>query len=185
MNLQVQLIADFLPSQQAAELFEYVQQEVRWKQEWIELYGRRLRIPRLQAFYADTPSTYTYSNATFKSSQMTGELTEIKELVAYAAHTEFNSILLNRYRDGLDYVSWHADNEPELGPDPIIASLSLGAERRFCFKNSTSKVEMLLPHNSLLIMGPDVQSNWQHCLPKSTKIKAPRISLTFRQIQGN
>ncbi len=184
MNLDIKLIPDFLPPEQLSVITRYVADDIDWRQEWIEIYNRRMPIPRLQAFYADQPSTYTYSNTTFHSCQMTPILSSIKEAVQQAAATQFNSILLNRYPTGLNYVSWHSDDEPELGSNPIVASLSIGATRKFYFKNKTGKVEIHLPNNSLLIMGPSTQPNWRHCLPKTTKVREERISLTFRQIQG-
>jgi alkylated DNA repair dioxygenase AlkB len=140
--------------------------------------------PRLTAWYANLGLTYSYSGVTHQAVPWTPELLAVKRRAELAAGTTWNSLLLNFYRDGYDSIGFHADDEPELGTNPVIGSISLGAERRFGMKHPTSgeKLELELPHGSLLIMGGTSQHHWRHGVPKTRKPVAPRINLTFRRI---
>ena len=141
--------------------------------------------PRLTAWYADAGLTYSYSGVTHRAAPWTPELLAVKERAEAAAGANWNSLLLNLYRDGQDSIGFHADDEPELGTNPVIGSISLGAERRFVLKHPASgeKVEFALPHGSLLVMGGASQHHWRHGLPKTSKQVGPRINLTFRRVQ--
>ncbi|MGH9839117.1 MAG: alpha-ketoglutarate-dependent dioxygenase AlkB family protein [Blastocatellia bacterium] len=157
-----------------------------WSQGEIKLYGKLYREPRLTAWYGDEGKSYSYSGITLHPLPWTPLLAEIKDRVDEAAQTTFNSVLLNLYRDGRDSNSWHQDNEPELGRNPAIASVSFGATRRFQmrhkFRKELPKVEMDLEHGSLLLMTGPTQHFWQHQIPKTARPIEPRINLTFRVI---
>jgi alkylated DNA repair dioxygenase AlkB len=134
----------------------------------------------------DPAARYRYSGTDFVPAPWHPVLLPLRERLAAFCGASFNSVLLNRYRDGDDGMGWHSDNEPELGPAPLIASLSLGAERRFALRrrdDHAKKAEVVLGHGDLLLMGGATQRHYQHALPKSTRPLAERINLTFRWIQ--
>jgi alkylated DNA repair dioxygenase AlkB len=145
--------------------------------------GRRIPIPRLTAWHG--AAGYVYSGIRLTPAPWTPPLLELKALAERLAGQSFNSVLLNLYRDGRDSVSWHADNEPGLGRDPVIASLSLGAVRRFQLKHRRlpERLTLDLPHGSCLIMAGATQHHWLHQLPKTKAPVGPRINLTFRRMQ--
>ena len=160
-------------------------QEVRWEQHWLTLFGRRIAAPRLSAWYADAGCNYRYSGLSLAAQPFTPVLAQIRACTEALAGHGFNSVLLNLYRDGADGMSWHSDDEPELGARPVIASLSLGATRRFRFRHRRDHAKtfaMDLPHGSLLLMSGDTQAHWQHALPRTARPVAPRLNLTFRRI---
>lgn len=159
--------------------------ETEWRQEQIQLFGRSIPQPRLTAWYGDRGASYRYSGLALEPLPWTPLLAGIRARTEAAAGRPFNSVLLNLYRTGSDSVSWHADDEPELGTDPVIASLSLGAVRRFQLKrrDGTARHALDLPDRSLLLMGPGVQREWLHAVPKQPKVEQPRVNLTFRAIQ--
>ncbi len=148
------------------------------------MYGKRYITKRKTAWYGDAAFEYSYSNTTKTALPWTPELLEIKNSVEKLTGHSFNSCLLNFYHNGNEGMSWHSDDEPELGENPIIASLSFGAPRKFSFKHKITKetVSVLLEHGSLLVMKGATQAHWLHAIPKSTKVKTPRINLTFRTI---
>jgi alkylated DNA repair dioxygenase AlkB len=169
-----------IPPVEADALFNHLCDTVPWEQS-----GRPGRpFPRLTAWYADPGLTYSYSGITHHAVSWTPELLAVKQRAESAAVTSWNSLLLNFYRDGRDSIGSHADDEPELGTNPIIGSISLGAERRFVLKHPESgeKIEFTLPHGSLLVMGGASQHHWRHGVPKTGKPVGPRINLTFRYI---
>lgn len=155
-----------------------------WKQDEVSIFGKRHLTKRKTAWHGDEPFIYTYSNSTKIAEPWTKELRELRELVQKKTGTSFNSCLLNLYHSGEEGMSWHSDNEKELGPQPVIASLSLGAERKFFLKHREKKttVSIQLEPGSLLLMKGSTQENWLHSLPKTKKVKEPRINLTFRNI---
>lgn len=160
-------------------------QETDWKQEAIRLFGRQVMQPRLTAWYGDTGVRYGYSGIRLEPQPWTDTLLELKALAERYAGCRFNSALLNLYRDGNDSMGWHRDNERALGPEPLIASLSLGAERKFRFRLYRDKrqtVPLTLPSGSLLLMRGATQEHWEHQLPKSAAAPGPRINITFRNI---
>jgi len=173
----------FLTETYADALLAILRDTIPWHQE-----GSRGRLfPRLVAWCADPGVVYTYSGITHESSPWTPELLAIRERIEQVTKARFNSVLLNYYRDGRDSMGYHADDEPELGENPVIASISLGAARRFVLKHNRTgeKHEIVLEHGSLLVMGGTCQHFWKHSIPKTAKPVGPRINLTFRQIQSN
>lgn len=155
-----------------------------WEQRHLTMFGRRVAEPRLSAWYGD--EGYTYSGVTLEPRSMTRDLDELKKLCEEISGTTFNSVLVNHYRNGDDSMGWHADDEPELGPSPIIASLSLGATRRFRFRHRRTReiVEQDLTGGSLLVMSGACQSAWMHAVPKQKRITEARVNLTFRFIHS-
>ena len=160
--------------------------EIPWRQDSLWIAGREIPVPRLQCWMGDTGSIYGYSGMRLEPEPWNAQVQSIRNRVQALSGLQFNSVLLNLYRDGTDSVSWHADDEAELGEEPIIASVSLGTERRFQMKhrhdNTRKKYQIDLPHGSLLIMGKGIQNNWIHQIPKQKSVTAPRINLTFRSI---
>lgn len=181
----IRFIPTFLNEDFANQLFEDLQQTIQWQQGEIVLFGKKHATPRLEAFCADDQKSYGYSGQRLITHEFTKELNEIRQKLTLGIGTSFNSVLLNLYRTGNDSNGWHADNEPELGKNPIIASLSLGATRRFDLKHNTTKEQLSfhLNHGSLLIMGGELQHHWKHQIAKTKKVNEPRINLTFRNIQ--
>jgi alkylated DNA repair dioxygenase AlkB len=158
---------------------------IAWEQKPIQFMGKTVMQPRLTAWYGDEGKSYTYSGMTVHPMSWIPTLLTMKARVEAAANVTFNSVLLNRYRTGQDSVGWHSDDEPELGTNPAIASVSLGAARNFQFKHKNNpdlKLSIELTHGSLLLMRGTTQHFWKHQIPKTTKVLAPRINLTFRVI---
>ena len=174
-----------LPPAAADRLFAELQASIDWRQEIATVMGRRLPIPRLTAWHG--AAGYVYSGIRMTPAPWTPPLLELKALAERLAGQSFNSVLLNLYRDGRDSVSWHADNEPGLGRDPVIASLSLGAMRRFQLKHRRlpERLSLDLPHGSCLIMAGATQHHWLHQLPKTAREVGPRINLTFRRMRND
>jgi alkylated DNA repair dioxygenase AlkB len=171
----------------ALELIDILINEIPWHQGSIVIAGAPRLVPRLQCWMGDDESRYGYSGIALTPEPWSEVVTRIRRRVFDLSGLSFNSVLLNYYRDGNDSVAWHADDERELGQDPVIASLSLGAERDFelCPKNSSSravKVRVKLKNGSLLVMGKGLQNNWLHQVPKSKGVNEPRLNLTFRNI---
>lgn len=168
------------------ELLKHLHQELNWRQMPIRLFGRWIEQPRLVDFYADPGLTYRYSGLSLTGSGWPEALEDMRRAVSAVAGLSFNSVLCNLYRDGRDYMGWHADDESELGTNPCIASVSLGAERRFLLRPSRgtaeTKQELLLASGSLLLMSGQLQHHWQHQLPKALRVRDGRINLTFRRI---
>jgi alkylated DNA repair dioxygenase AlkB len=179
------LIPKFLNSGAAQGLLLRLKSTLAWEQYPIKLFGKTILQPRLIAFHGDSNIQYTYSRLTLKAMPWTKELLELKAALEQFCQQDFNSVLLNLYRDGSDSMGWHSDDERELGRDPMIASVSLGAERKFQFKhrsNCHKKQDVSLESGSLLVMAGACQTNWLHCLPRTTKPTGERINLTFRKV---
>jgi alkylated DNA repair dioxygenase AlkB len=177
----VTYIPDFYTPREADALFASLQANVAWQQE----HGRFNRpFPRLTALYADAGLVYTYSGVTYPALAWTPELDAIRRRVEATAGALLNSVLLNRYRDGQDSIGFHADDEPELGTNPVVPSLSLGAVRHFVLRHRKSKrrIEYDLAHGSLLVMAGTLQHFWDHGLPKTALPVGERINLTFRSL---
>ncbi len=178
-------IPHFYNLQKANDLFEVLKETINWQQDSITVFGKTHPQPRLTALYANNEKPYSYSNITMQPKLFTAELQSIKRDIDNVAKTDFTTVLLNRYRTGTDSNGWHADNEKELGKNPVIASLSLGTPRYFHFKHRTLKTEkhkLLLESGSLLIMSGEMQHHWLHQVPKTKKVIGERINLTFRKI---
>ncbi|HWB50407.1 MAG TPA: alpha-ketoglutarate-dependent dioxygenase AlkB [Stellaceae bacterium] len=160
--------------------------EVPWRCEAVVMWGRRVPQPRLTAWYGDPGRRYAYSGLQLEPLPWTPLLADLKTRVEAVVGAGFNSVLLNYYRDHRDSIGFHSDNEPELGERPVIASLSLGAERVFVLKHKTSKrvppVVLPLASGSLLLMKGDTQRHWRHGIAKESRPCGPRVNLTFRQI---
>jgi len=194
-NLLFQQSNNLLPQDGCVELltnkvlinFEKLKACIDWKHEKIRIFGRWVLQPRLTAWYGDEGTDYVYSGLNNTPKVWNKELLFLKAQVEELSGAEFNSVLLNYYRDGEDSMGWHQDNEKSLGVKPIIASLSLGASREFQlrhkFDKSIPRVKCALGEGSLLIMSGDTQKFWQHQIPKTKKAVGERINLTFRNIK--
>ncbi len=173
----------FSPAE-ADSLFAQLQQQVTWQQEKINLFGQTHDLPRLTAWYGDPAKKYIYSGITVHSLEWISPLLEIKRRIEGVSKCSFNSVLLNRYRNGSDSVSWHADDERELGQYPVIGSVSIGEARPFQMKHKSleEKRQIILEHGSYLLMKGITQQYWLHQIPKSKRAMGERINLTFRKI---
>jgi alkylated DNA repair dioxygenase AlkB len=178
----------FLDATVADALLAQLTATVAWEQRSIRLFGQQVPQPRLTAWYGDPEAHYTYSGLHWEPRPWTSALLDLRARVEAAAGARFNSVLLNLYRDGRDSMGWHADDEPELGPAPVIASVSLGAVRRFRLRPrpgvAHAPLALDLPAGSLLLMQGPTQAHWQHALPKTARPAGPRLNLTFRWVQG-
>jgi alkylated DNA repair dioxygenase AlkB len=179
---EVRLIAGALAAADADRLLEALRREIAWRQEVATIMGRKVPIPRLTAWHGE--AGYVYSGIAMQPAPWTPALSELKAHAERHAGQAFNSVLLNLYRDGRDSVSWHADNEPGLGRDPVIASLSLGAVRRFHLKHRRSgeRVSLDPGHGSCVVMAGATQHHWLHQVPKTARPVGARINLTFRRM---
>ena len=155
-----------------------------WAHDELLMFGKRIKTTRKVAWFGDLNYQYSYANSVKKAIPWTPELISIKNLIETKTGEVFNSCLLNLYHNGSEGMGWHQDNEKELGEKPVIASLSLGAARKFSLKHiqTKQKIDIVLEAGSLLIMKGKTQENWLHSLPKTTKVKFPRVNLTFRNI---
>lgn len=160
---------------------------VDWRRDEIRVFGRSHPIPRLHQWYGDAGTTYRWSGLTMRALPWLPPLQDIRACVERATGARFNSVLVNLYRDGRDSMGWHADDEPELGERPVIASLSLGATRDLLLRRKARQPRerprrIALSHGSLLVMRGDTQEGWQHSLPRRKRVDEPRINLTFRYV---
>ncbi|HEY1136044.1 MAG TPA: alpha-ketoglutarate-dependent dioxygenase AlkB [Xanthomonadaceae bacterium] len=174
----------WLPVDEADALFARLRREIAWECHRIRIFGREVDSPRLSCWIGDPDAVYVYSRTRFVPHPWPASLLPLRERLADELGVAFNSVLANLYRDGRDRMGWHSDDEPELGPRPVIASLSLGAVRRFSLKPRAGGVSRALdlPHGSLLVMAGDTQVAWRHALAGTAKSVGPRINLTFRRI---
>lgn len=175
---------DFLGPRAAEDLMTVLEHDLSWRQQPIRLFGRKVMQPRLIDFHGDQGVRYRYSGLVLEARGWPEPLGRLIERLAEATDTRFNSVLCNRYRGGGDSMGWHADDERELGPDPVIASISLGATRRFLLRprRGGRSIELCPRNGSLLLMGGDLQHHWQHQVPKTTRPVGERINLTFRTV---
>lgn len=184
---EVALFPEFFPVNESDLFFQKLLNQTKWRQEKIRVYGKHLDLPRLTAWYGDPGKSYSYSGISMQPEPWTDNLINIKRKVDSTAGVRFNSVLLSLYRTGQDSLSWHQDDEPELGNDPVIASVSFGDTRSFQFKHKVRKhlnpVSIPLTHGSLLIMKGSTQRFWVHQIPKTSKPVGPRVNLTFRVIR--
>jgi alkylated DNA repair dioxygenase AlkB len=178
--------AHFLSEKEAAELEQELLQKAPWKQNTQKMYDKTVLTPRLTAWFGDDKKSYHLGGNEFKVNEWLPELLDLKDKIEKFSGYEFNSVLLNLYRDGNDSVAWHRDKESELGNCPVIASVSLGQVRNFDFRNvedHQKKYSLALQNGSLLMMKGDLQIHWEHRIAKSTRLMKPRINLTFRLIR--
>ena len=176
----------FFDKEQADKIYTELLQEIAWQQDNITVFGKTHPQPRLTALYGNEGKPYSYSNITMQPNPWNTLLQKIKYHIETTTECQFTTVLLNQYRDGKDSNGWHADNEKELGTNPIIASLSFGAERVFQLKHNTiadAKKSIVLEHGSLLLMKGSTQHFWKHQIPKTAKPIGNRINLTFRSIK--
>jgi len=181
----VRLLPNFLDAATAAKTFARLHAQIGWEQHRVRLFGRELDSPRLSCWIGDADARYSHSRMQFEPRPWSVELANLRDQIALVCDAKFNSVLCNLYRDGRDSMGLHSDDEPELGPAPIIASLSLGGVRRFRLRHKHDKslgLALDLPSGSLLLMRGATQKNYRHDLPKTTREVVARINLTFRRI---
>lgn len=189
-------VPQWLDQPLASKLFFVLERKLAWKQKQVQVYGKWHTSPRLQAWYGSSEAKYQYSGVNMEPLPWQSELLQLKEACEnfcsresgsrYNEIIHFNSVLANLYRSGEDSMGLHSDDEKELGSEPVIASVTLGGERYFDFvhKYQPFKLRLSLKSGSLLVMKGETQRNWLHCVPKTKKIVAPRINLTFRFIRN-
>ena len=183
-GLEIISYEKFINTADADRIFSSALNEIPWETSTIKMYGKEVPIPRLQCWIGDPGCEYGYSGKSLQRYNFFEPLIEIRSLIQNQLGIYFNSVLANLYRDGNDSMGFHADDEPELGNNPVIASLSLGAERPLVFQNKdkTETKTFDQPHGSLMLMQGVTQSAWKHGIRKSKKISEPRINFTFRNI---
>lgn len=178
------LFPDFLCESDADKYFSGLHNNTPWEQNFIRLFGKEVSEPRLSTWHAEADLPYTYSGVPRTPHPWKEPLSSLR--TACEAHTgqSFNGALLNLYRTGLDAMGWHSDDEAVNGPNPVIASISLGTERRFDFRHKQSRemISVVLPHGSLLVMSGACQTFWLHRIAKTTRQTEPRINVTFRRL---
>jgi alkylated DNA repair dioxygenase AlkB len=169
---------------ESTKYFNALLEEVNWKQENMQMYGRIVNFPRLTAWYGENDKKYSFSGITLDPLPWTKSILEIKDSIETKFGNTFNSVLLNLYNSGSDSISWHTDAEEELGKNPVIASVSLGDKRVFQLRHreTQERIDLELQNGSLLIMQGELQHYWQHQIPKTKKAIGKRINLTFRNI---
>lgn len=175
----------FFSKKDADRLFKALYEQTLWQQDQILMFGKKINQPRLTAWYGDTDKTYCYSGIKMYPHDWTPDLLEIKNKIEEVSKVHFTSVLLNLYRDGQDSMAWHCDDEPELGQNPVIGSVSFGAVRSFKLRHLSEKSllsKLELTHGSLVLMRGETQHRWEHCVPKTAKNLGPRVNLTFRVI---
>ncbi|MDE0317753.1 MAG: alpha-ketoglutarate-dependent dioxygenase AlkB [Candidatus Poribacteria bacterium] len=183
---ELRLYPNLFSPEESKVFFIQLKDKIKWKQEKIKIHGKTIPVPRLTAWFGDAGKTYMYSGITVEPESWTPTLLKIKSKIEEVSNVTFNSVLLNFYRNERDSVSWHSDDEPELGKNPIIGSVSFGDVRTFQLKHKTdktSKINKDLPDGSYLEMAGSTQHHWLHQIPKRTRKIGPRINLTFRIIQ--
>lgn len=180
----VQYYGNILSKADADHYRDELLSTIAWRHDEAVIFGKRIITKRKVAWYGDQPYQYTYSNTTKQALPWTPTLMQLKANIEQETGESFNSCLLNLYHDGDEGMAWHSDGEIDLKKDGAIASLSLGAARKFAFKHKQSKekVELILSHGSLLVMKGITQTHWLHRLPPTKKITMPRVNLTFRTI---
>jgi len=184
-NAHLIYIPQCFSKSEADQYFSTLRHNTPWQEDNITVFGKTYKQPRLTALYGNSDKTYSYANITMTPNRFTKDLLIIKTRVEHFAHQEFNTVLLNLYRSGNDSNGWHADNEKELGTNPVIASVTLGEARPFHFKHRRLKAQrhkLNLAHGSLLIMKGEMQHYWLHQIAKTKKAIGERINLTFRQL---
>ncbi|KGO90291.1 alpha-ketoglutarate-dependent dioxygenase AlkB family protein [Flavobacterium suncheonense] len=184
-DAELEYYPDFFAEEEANLIFNQLYAEIPWQQDNITVFGKKYLQPRLTALFGNEGKPYSYSNITMQPHSWNKLLMEIKHKVETITQESFTSVLLNLYRDGKDSNGWHADNEKELGKNPVIASVSFGGERVFQLKHNERKdlkQQIVLKNGSLLLMKGTTQHYWKHQIPKTVKPVNPRINLTFRRL---
>lgn len=176
---------DALEHEEANALAERLRMEIDWQQRWLTMFGRRVLQPRLICFMGDPGIEYRYSGDRHRATAWNPLVCDLRNRLEDSLGRQFNSVLLNAYRNGQDSMGWHADDETELGTCPTIASISLGAVRRFrlrSIRNHSETVTLEPAHGSLIVMSGDLQHHWQHQVPRTRRCSEWRLNLTFRRI---
>ena len=183
-DAEVEYRRGFFTPDEAQALFGALRAEIRWERHRVRIRGREVDCPRLSGWEGD--ATYAYSGITLRPAPWTPRVDAVRRRIEAATGETFNSVLANLYRDGRDRLGWHADDEPELGPVPVIASASFGAPRRFLLrrKRGGASVPIVLEPGSLLVMRGATQRHWLHSVPPTRRPVGPRINLTFRRIHA-
>ena len=184
-DAQVRLVRGWLEPPAADALMAGLLEQVPWEVHRIRLFGREVASPRLSCWIGDADAAYRYSGTRFQPRPWLPALAALRDRLASELAQPFNSVLANRYRSGADAMGWHSDDERELGPGPLIASVSLGATRRFLLRHRGDPAQRLaldLEQGSLLLMGGQTQQYWKHALPRTARPVGERINLTFRQV---
>ncbi len=181
---ELEIIDGFYDTAECERIYRHLRHQHQWPDNRYTVAGRQFILPRLQTWHADPGIRYSYSNNLLQTRPWTPVLSEIRSQIETYLNFSFNSVLVNLYRNGNDYVGWHSDNEAELGEQPFIASVTFGAERRFEFrhKKSSENGRVLLRSGTLLIMQPNFQHHWLHSLPIDQNVSEGRINLTFRKV---
>lgn len=182
-NASVRIWRGFLKSAEASHLMMSLLRDVPWRQDHLQMYGRSVAVPRQHQWYAKDGQTYTWSKLTMQPAPMLDDVDYLLRRVSEAVDTNFRGVLINLYRTGENSVGWHADDEADLGPNPMIASLSLGVERDFQMRSGGRRETIALRGGDLLVMAGETQKHWQHSLPKRKRCTEPRINLTFRSMK--
>ncbi len=184
-DAEIYFYPNFLEADAAKAYFGLLLKIIPWQQDSIKLFGKNYPQPRLTALFGNNTKAYTYSNITMYPKPFPKELLILKEKLELQTKEDFTTCLANLYRNGRDSMGWHADDEKELGNNPVIASLSFGAERFFHLKHRNDKNErykIRLPSGSLLLMKGTTQHHWLHQIPKTSRPLEPRVNLTFRKL---
>ncbi len=187
MKPEIQYFPSLFSLEESNDFLNRLQAEIIWRQEPIRIFGKSVMQPRLTALYGDPEKEYRYSGLLMRPLPWTETLLEIKKRVEVFSEVTFTTALLNQYRSEKDSMGWHRDNEKELGPNPVIGSVSFGATRTFQLRHYYEKnlKEVIdLEPGSFLLMRGSTQHDWEHCLPKRTKSHKPRINITFRVIKN-
>ena len=187
VDADVQFYPNWLDVTAADMFFAQLKDNLSWSQDYIRIYGRDVKIPRLQSWMGDPDATYTYSGLKMHPLPWSEPIISIKRDCEKITGNVFNSVLANWYRDGQDSMGMHSDDEPELGTQPVIASVTLGEPRKFIFKHKYAgiKQDLVLEHGSLLVMRGTTQQYWQHGINKTKRRIDDRINLTFRHITND
>jgi alkylated DNA repair dioxygenase AlkB len=174
-----------LDKEQSDFYYQQLLENIHWKNDEAIIFGKKIITKRKVAWYGESEYSYTYSKVTKTANIFTKELVELKEIIEKESGETYNSCLLNLYHSGDEGMAYHSDGEKMLKKNGAIASLSLGAERKFSFKHKESKqrIDVILERGSLLVMKKDTQTNWLHRLPPTKKVSSPRINLTFRTVE--
>ena len=185
-DTRICLWPQWLNSDRASALLAQLQHQLPWSQDSIMMFGKAVKIPRTQVWMGDAHCHYSYSGTRFMPQPWHPQVQALAQQLSLFLEQPFNCVLLNLYADGGQHMGWHADNEAELGHDPVIASISLGASRRFELKHRQQswQLKLELCHGSLLLMASGCQLHWLHRLPKQSQVAQPRLNLTFRYIKN-
>lgn len=178
----VHLTPGWLSTEEADALFAATVDGLPWRQDHLRMFGKTHAVPRLHCWFADAGQTYRWSGIHMDPAPWTPALTSIRRRLERELEATFPFLLANLYRDGSDTVGWHADDEAELGPRPLLASVSVGAEREFVLRDNRTRerTAVSLPHGSLLVLDGALQKTHQHCLPRRKRVKGARVNLSFR-----